>query len=321
MKDSIENIVRKFAEKAGFDLLGIAHFTILEEENKNLQKWVESGYSANMSYMSRNLDKKKDIRLILPSVKSVISLGYNYFSNPNYSKSNNFGKISRYATGEDYHHLLKDKVNIILSEIYQVFPELEFYLNIDSGPVMDKVWAVKAGLGWLGKNSNVINPKKGSWFFIATILTNLELQQSPSVKDLCGSCTKCIDACPTGAIVNDYIVDSNKCISYQTIENRGEIEGLKSDHFQNWIFGCDICQEVCPWNIKFQKETNEERFLFIETVTGEKICNNEVNLEEVLSMTQEKFSYRFRKSPVKRTKLKGLQRNAKFLTEKRIDDN
>ncbi|MBE2280636.1 MAG: tRNA epoxyqueuosine(34) reductase QueG [Ignavibacteriaceae bacterium] len=321
MQKLLENIVFNCAEKAGFDLVGIAQFTILEEENINLQKWIENGYSAGMGYMSRNLDVKKDVRLLLPSVKSVISLGYNYFSNPNYSESSNSGKISRYATGEDYHHLLKEKVNIILSEIYQVFPGFEYYLNIDSGPVMDKAWAVKAGLGWLGKNSNIINPKKGSWFFIATILTNLELKQSQPIRDLCGSCTKCIDACPTGAIVSGYVVDSKRCISYQTIENKGEIEALNNDHFKNWIFGCDICQEVCPWNIKFQKETNEDRFLFIETVTGQKISNNEINLDEVLKMTQEQFSYRFRKSPVKRTKLKGLQRNAKFLTEKRIDNN
>jgi len=297
-------IVIEKAKRIGFDLVGFAKAEELIGETENLKKWLELKYHGDMEYMERNLEKRNDVSKILPGVKSVISLALNYYTNEQYSNKKDKGKISRYAWGKDYHLIIWEKLEQLENELKEIDPEFESKSYVDTGPVMDKAWAVKAGLGWLGKHTNVINKEIGSWFFIATVFTNYEFEYSSVITDHCGSCTACIDACPTGAIVEEYLLDSGKCISYLTIENKKEIPDKFKDQFDNWIFGCDICQDVCPWNIKFAEATLNSGFL---------PKNKEINLSEITNMSEEEFRERFSDSPVKRTKLKGLKRNAIFV--------
>ena len=303
MKITNEIVVGK-AKQIGFDLVGFAKADKLIEETANLKKWLELKYHGDMEYMERNLEKRNDVSKVLPGVKSVISLAVNYYTNEQYSNQKDKGKISRYAWGKDYHLIIWEKLGQLENELKEIDPEFESKSYVDTGPVMDKAWAVKAGLGWLGKHTNVINKEIGSWFFIATVFTNYEFEYSSVITDHCGSCTACIDACPTGAIVEEYLLDSTKCISYLTIENKKEIRDKFKDQFDNWIFGCDICQDVCPWNIKFAEATLNSGFL---------PKNKEINLSEITNMSEEEFRERFSDSPVKRTKLKGLKRNAIFV--------
>ena len=303
MKITNEIVVGK-AKQIGFDLVGFAKADKLIEETANLKKWLELKYHGDMEYMERNIEKRNDVSKVLPGVKSVISLAVNYYTNEQYSNQKDKGKISRYAWGKDYHLIIWKKLGQLENELKEIDPEFESKSYVDTGPVMDKEWAVKAGLGWLGKHTNVINKEMGSWFFIATVFTNYEFEYSSIITDHCGSCTACIDACPTGAIVEEYLLDSTKCISYLTIENKKEIPDKFKDQFDNWIFGCDICQDVCPWNIKFAEATLNSGFL---------PKNKEINLSEITNMSEEEFRERFSESPVKRTKLKGLKRNAIFV--------
>jgi epoxyqueuosine reductase len=303
MKITNEIVVGK-AKQIGFDLVGFAKADKLIEETANLKKWLELKYHGDMEYMERNLEKRNDVSKVLPGVKSVISLAVNYYTNEQYSNQKDKGKISRYAWGKDYHLIIWEKLGQLENELKEIDPEFESKSYVDTGPVMDKAWAVKAGLGWLGKHTNVINKEMGSWFFIATVFTNYEFEYSSIITDHCGSCTACIDACPTGAIVEEYLLDSTKCISYLTIENKKEIPDKFKDQFDNWIFGCDICQDVCPWNIKFAEATLNSGFL---------PKNKEINLSEITNMSEDEFRERFSESPVKRTKLKGLKRNAIFV--------
>jgi epoxyqueuosine reductase len=303
MKITNEIVVGK-AKQIGFDLVGFAKADKLIEETANLKKWLELKYHGDMEYMERNLEKRNDVSKVLPGVKGVISLAVNYYTNEQYSNQKDKGKISRYAWGKDYHLIIWKKLGQLENELKEIDPEFESKSYVDTGPVMDKAWAVKAGLGWLGKHTNVINKEMGSWFFIATVFTNYEFEYSSIITDHCGSCTACIDACPTGAIVEEYLLDSTKCISYLTIENKKEIPDKFKDQFDNWIFGCDICQDVCPWNIKFAEATLNSGFL---------PKNKEINLSEITNMSEEEFRERFSESPVKRTKLKGLKRNAIFV--------
>ncbi|MHB8338287.1 MAG: tRNA epoxyqueuosine(34) reductase QueG [Ignavibacteriaceae bacterium] len=306
MKITNEIIAQK-AKSIGFDLVGFAKADELKEEINRLEEWLAKGYQAEMSYMGNNVDKRKDVSNILQNAKSVISLGLNYYHNIKFSNNPGTGKVSRYAWGKDYHLVIWGKLSRLESELKEIDNNFESKSYVDTGPVMDKVWAVKSGLGWMGKHTNLINKEFGSWFFIATIITNFEFDYAIPIPDFCGTCTACIDACPTGAIVNPYIVDSNKCISFLTIENKNEISDEFKGKFNNWIFGCDICQDVCPWNIKFSQETSSEDFNHPE--------NMELNLNEVLEISEEGFKSKFFNSPVKRTKLLGLKRNAKFLLQ------
>lgn len=297
-------IVIEKAMQLGFDLVGFAKADLLEEETKELKQWLDTGYHASMGYMEKNLHKRKNVKEILPNAKSVISLALNYYTSENYSNEKNIGKVSRYAWGKDYHLIIWQKLDEFETILKDIEPEFESLSYVDTGPVMDKVWAVRAGIGWMGKHTNIINPDYGSWFFIATLITNYEFDYSAIITDHCGTCIACIDACPTKAIVQEYVVDANKCISFQTIENKDEIPVELKGKFDNWIFGCDICQDVCPWNQKFSQQTWIKEFHPID---------KQLTYDEVIKLDGQTFKERFAESPIKRTKLKGLQRNARFL--------
>ncbi len=299
-------LVEELALRIGFDLVGFAKADMLNAESAQLQEWLSKGFQAGMTYMERNTDKRKDVREVFPDAKSVISLALNYYTPGRHSNSEDEGKISRYAWGRDYHLVIWEKLELFEKELMKLDPDFKSISYVDTGPVMDKAWAVRAGIGWQGKHSNVINPAIGSWFFIANIITNIEFSYSELITDHCGSCTACIDACPTKAIVEEYVVDSGKCISYLTIENKGEIPASFKDQFENWMFGCDICQDVCPWNVKFSESCEKEEFYPSEGKTG-------IKLSEVTEMSSGEFNRRFKESPVKRAKLSGLKRNALFI--------
>jgi iron-sulfur cluster binding protein, putative len=304
MKIANRNVI-ELAHKLGFSLIGFSKAETLETEIKKLKSWLDKGYNSGMSYMERNIDKREDVTLILPEAESVISLGTNYYLDENFSEDETKGKISRYAWGKDYHSILWEKLGKFIAELKSIDNMFEAKSYVDTGAVMDKAWAVKGGIGWQGKNSNVINRTIGSWFFISTVITNYKFEYSTLINDFCGSCTACIDACPTGAIVDEYVIDSNKCISYQTIENKNGIDEALKGKFSNWIFGCDICQDVCPWNKKFAVQTEDEMFVPLKK-------NKELLYDEIETMTDAEFNLKFSESPIKRAKLKGLKRNAVF---------
>jgi epoxyqueuosine reductase len=303
MKLTNEIVIQK-AKTVGFNLIGFAKAEILGQESEHLKKWLQKNYQAGMDYMERNFDKRIDVKKILPEAKSVISLGLNYYTPDEYSNQKNNGKVSRYAWGKDYHLIIWAMLDELEEELKKVDSAFESISYVDTGPVMDKAWAVRAGIGWLGKHTNVINREIGSWFFIANIITNYEFNYSDQIPDFCGTCTACIDACPTDAIVQEYVIDSNRCISYLTIENKNEISEEFKGKFDNWIFGCDICQDVCLWNQKFLVKTLIKDFY---------PQNKELKLDEVLGLNEENFKEKFKISPIKRAKLSGLKRNASFL--------
>ncbi len=306
--NEIKELVIRKAHQLGFDLVGFSEYTKLDEETDKLEKWLGMGYQAGMEYMQKNQEKKRDIKKIFPDAKSIISLGYNYYTPHKHSNNKSNGKISRYAWGKDYHLIIWEKLSILEKYLKETISEFDSKSYVDTGPVMDKVWAVKSGIGWMGKHSNVINRNSGSWFFIATLITDFPFPQSDALPDYCGNCTACIDACPTDAIVSDYVVDSNKCISYLTIENKNDIPLEFKNKFDNWLFGCDICQDVCPWNKKFSVVTSDNQ---LNPNNG----RTEFPLNEIIDMSQEDFKNIFSGSPIKRAKLKGLKRNARFILQ------
>ena len=300
-----EQITSK-AKELGFDLIGFTKYQLLSNETQLLEEWLKKGYQSGMNYMDRNTDKRKDVSQILENCKSIISLGMNYYVDEEFDKDENCGKVSRYAWGKDYHLIIWEKLDRLIEFIKALDPSFQAKSYVDTGPVMDKAWAVKSGLGWQGKHSNIINKEIGSWFFIANILTNQRFENyNKPIEDFCGTCTACIDACPTKAIVQDYVVDANKCISYLTIENKNIIPDEFIGKFENWIFGCDICQDVCPWNIKFAEETFLNEFKNIE--------NKIISFTEIKDMENRQFKSKFEGSPILRAKLKGLKRNSEFL--------
>jgi epoxyqueuosine reductase len=303
MKITNEIAVQK-AKAVGFDLIGFAKADTLEKESEQLRIWLDNNYQAGMDYMERNFDKRKNVRQILPDAKSLISLGLNYYTSEEYSNQKDEGKISRYAWGKDYHLIIWSMLDELESELKKIDPSFESISYVDTGPVMDKAWAVRAGIGWLGKHTNVINREIGSWFFIANIITNYEFDYSEQIPDFCGTCTACVDACPTNAIIQEYAVDANKCISYLTIENKNKISEQFKGKFDNWLFGCDICQDVCPWNQKFLVETLIKDF---------HPQNKELKLDDLLDLNEDEFKAKFQTSPIKRAKLAGIKRNANFL--------
>ncbi len=300
-------IVEEKVKQLGFSLVGFSEASKLNVETENLAKWLGKEYQSNMGYMERNFEKRKNVREILPNAKSVISLGLNYFVKGKHSEDSTKGKVSRFAWGKDYHFIIWDKLDELIKSLMSIDENFDAKSYVDTGPVMDKAWAVRSGLGWQGKHSNIINPKIGSWFFIATIITNYNFSVSKIVTDHCGKCTACIDACPTDAIVEPYVVNANRCISNLTIENKGDIPKEFKNKFDGWIFGCDICQEVCPWNQRFSTATKIDEF-----TNGE---NREIELQSVSELTNSTFKNKYVTSPIFRAKAKGLKRNAEFLLE------
>lgn len=307
MKITNQIVIEK-AKELGFSLVGFAKAIALEDEFIKLNEWLDAGYNAGMQYMQRNTDKRFDVKNILPNAKSVISLAVNYYTKSRHEEKPGYGKVSRYAWGKDYHLIIWDKLELLEEELKNIDPNFECMTYVDTGPVMDKAWAVKSGIGWMGKHSNVITREMGSWIFLATVITNHEFDYNNAIPDYCGSCTKCIDACPTEAIVKNYVVDSNKCISYLTIENKNDIPEKFKGKFNNWLFGCDICQDVCPWNNKFSAPALDSSF--------KNNGNKEINLDEMIQMDEPGFKERFEESPIKRPKLHGMKRNALFLKNK-----
>jgi len=270
-----------------------------------LQLWLAKGFQAGMVWMNRNAEQRADPSRVLPGARSIISVAMNYYTNTPHRDDPSVGKISRYAWGDDYHDILTPRLEKLLTWLRQEFPGVEGKVYADTGPMMDKVWAQRAGIGWEGKHTNVITRELGSWIFLGEIITTLDLAPDEPATDHCGTCTLCIEACPTGAIVEPYVVDSNLCLSYLTIEHRGEVTGEVASQFEGWIYGCDVCQDVCPWNRKFSEETSEEGF----APHAENIAPK---LLEWKSMSVEEFRERFRGSPVKRAKHEGLMRNIRL---------
>jgi len=299
-------LIKDEAKRLGFLSCGISKAEFLEEEAPRLEKWLNQNMHGQMSYMENHFDKRLDPTLLVPDSKSVISLLLNYFPS-DYQKDENAPKISKYAYGQDYHHVIKKKLKELQEYISEEIGEVHGRAFVDSAPVLDKAWAAKSGLGWIGKNSNLLTQKVGSFYFIAELIIDLELDYDTPVTDHCGTCTACIDACPTQAIVNPYVVDGSKCISYFTIELKEEIPTEYKGQFDNWMFGCDVCQDVCPWN-RFSKPHNEPLF----NPKPELLEMTKKDWEEI---TQEVFSKVFQKSAVKRTKFSGLNRNIQFLKD------
>lgn len=288
----------------GFQYCGIAKAEFLEEEAPRLEQWLHQGRHGRMDYMANHFDMRLDPRLLVEGAKSVVTLLYNYYPEKEISQPTGL-KISKYAYGEDYHFVIKNKLKILLNHIREEIGEVNGRAFVDSAPVMERAWAKKSGSGWVGKNSLLLNKDQGSFFFLAELIIDLELEYDGPVKDYCGSCTKCLDACPTDAITEPYVVDGSKCISYFTIELKEEIPVEMQGKFKNWIFGCDICQDVCPWN-RFSKPAREPAFYPHPDL--EKMGN-----EDWKEITEEIFSKLFKKSAVKRTKYEGLKKNIKFV--------
>jgi len=290
----------------GFNKVGIVGAESLEDEGRQLKEWLARGHHGEMSWMARDVHKRISPHEIFPQARSVVVVALNYFTPYQHQQTPATGKVSRYAWGDDYHDVVKEKLLSLLSWIKEQEPRAEGKVCVDIQPTMDKAWAVRAGLGWLGKHSNVITPEYGSWVFIGELLLNLELEHDRErIEDHCGTCTLCIDACPTAAITEPYVVDSNKCISYATIELRAPELPAEMD-LAGWFYGCDVCQDVCPWN-RFEEATSETRFAPREG-------NVDVDLDDVLELTPESYAARYRGSAMKRAKLAGLQRNARTLS-------
>lgn len=301
--------VLDLAGELEFDLVGFSKAEKLDEEVVHLKKWLGKNYQASMKYMERNIDKREDVSNILRDAKSVISLGMNYYKDEEFPDEKESGKISRYAWGRDYHYVIWEKLDQFVAGLKKMDFEFEAKTYVDTGPVMDKAWAIRSGIGWLGKHTNVINREIGSWFFIANIINNYEFDYNEPIADYCGSCTACLEACPTNAIVDEYIVDSNKCISFLTIENKEEtIPDGFSGKFDDWIFGCDICQDVCPWNKKSSKPSSIKYF---------EPKYKTINIDEIFSMSNRSFKEIFSDSPISRAKLKGILRNGSFLKSRK----
>lgn len=298
-------IIKKKATELGFGFCGISRAGFLEEEAPRLDDWLKRNYQGEMAWMANHFDKRLDPTRLVPGAKSVISVLLNYYPSERLPEGEKDLKISKYAYGVDYHYVLKDKLKELLDYIRDEIGEVDGRAFVDSAPVMDKVWAKKSGLGWVGKHSNLLNRETGSFFFLGELICDLDLEPDGPVGDYCGTCTACIDACPTDAIVAPYVVDGSKCISYYTIELKEAMPAEAKGKMGNWIFGCDICQDVCPWN-RFSKPHNTAEF------------NIKPELKELAmagwkEITTEVFRKVFKDSPVKRTKLKGLERNINFV--------
>lgn len=306
--DSPTQIVKKLAATCGFNYCGIAKAVPLDEDARRLESWLNQGMNGTMHYMENHFDLRVNPQKLVPGAESVITLLLNYF--PALSPPTDSPKVSRYAWGNDYHEIIRGKLNFFLQEMRDKIGEVNGRGFVDSAPVLERTWAQRSGLGWVGKNGNLLTKKSGSFFFIATLIVDLKLEyDDPFAKDFCGSCRKCIDACPTDAIQENKVINGSKCISYFTIELKDMlIPDEMKDKFQNWMFGCDICQEVCPWN-RFSTPTQEQDFEPIPEILN-------FSTQDWEALTEESFKKIFRKSPLKRSKFNGIQRNLKFIHPK-----
>jgi epoxyqueuosine reductase len=311
MSDDITHKIKKKALELGFDKVGVTPAVPLPVEREHFEEWLNLGYQGAMQWMEREPEKRADPTILFPGARSMVVVALNYYTPHAHENSDEAGKVSRYAWGDDYHDVVGDKLRELLAFAKSLDPAIDGKACVDTAPIMDKAWAVRAGLGWIGKHSNVITREFGSWFFIGEVLLNVELDfDTEIVPDHCGNCTACIDACPTDAIVQPFVVDSNRCISYATIELRTpELPPQVAENLNGWLYGCDICQDVCPWN-RFQQETEETRF---EPRTG----NVNADISGILALSPETYAERFRRSAMKRTKLAGLQRNARALKKEK----
>ena len=305
--EEYSKIIKEEAKRLGFLFCGFSKATFLEKEAPHLENWLKNGQHGKMSYMERNFDKRLDPRLLVEGAKSVVSLAYNYYT-PEVQEDPEAPKISKYAYGVDYHFVIKDKLKLLLQFIQDHIGEVNGRAFVDSAPVLDKAWAEKAGFGWVGKHSLLISKSQGSFFFLCELIIDLELEYDNTIAtDHCGTCTRCIDACPTDALsLSGKVVDANKCISYLTIELKDDIPKEFSGLMEDWMFGCDICQTVCPWN-KFSTPHNEPLFNPHPDLLA-------MTKKDWLEITEETFQTVFKKSAVKRAKYAGLKRNIDFLT-------
>ena len=303
-------ITQKIKNKAldlGFSFVGISKAEFLDKEARQLESWLKNNFHGKMSYMENYFDKRTDPRLLIDDAKSVITVLQNYYTEQKQA-DRNAPKISKYALGKDYHIVIREKLNELYDYILEEVGDVSARGFVDSAPVMDKAWAERSGLGWIGKHTNLINKEQGSYFFIGELIIDLELETDGPIKDYCGTCTKCIDACPTDAIVQPYLVDGSKCISYLTIELKDElIPNEFKGKMDNWMFGCDVCQEVCPWN-RFSLQHTESWFS-----ANPKVLKMKKN--EWKELSEDVFQEYFKKSALKRTKYKGVKRNIKFLSD------
>jgi len=304
--ESYTHIVKSTAKELGFEYCGIAKAQKLNEDAVRLETWLRRGFHGSMQYMEKYFDLRVDPTLLVPGAKSVITLMLNYF--PSQQQKNTAPKISKYAFGKDYHEVIKSKLNNLLFILQEKVGEIHGRGFVDSAPVLERTWAQRSGLGWIGRNGNLITKQQGSFFFIATLITDLELlYDDPFVKDYCGSCRRCIDACPTNAILDNKVINGSNCISYFTIELKDMlIPDEMKGKFQNWMFGCDICQDVCPWN-RFSKPAAEAAFTPVPEILN-------LSTKEWENITEETFKNIFKESPLKRAKFKGIQRNLKFIS-------
>ncbi|HST50442.1 MAG TPA: tRNA epoxyqueuosine(34) reductase QueG [Pyrinomonadaceae bacterium] len=302
--------IKRRALELGFHKVGVVRAEALTQERARLEEWLARGLQAGMEWMARGIERRTDPRELLSGARSVVAVALNYFTPYEHSDDAATGKISRYAWGDDYHDVLGEKLKALLAFVKELAPEAEGRVCVDAQPSMDKAWATRAGLGWIGKHTNLITRDYGSWVFLGELLLDIELEYDAArEEDHCGTCSLCIEACPTGAIVEPYLLDSTRCISYATIELRDDaLPREVADNLEGWLYGCDICQDVCPWN-RFEQPTGETRF---EPREG----SVNAGLEEIAGLTHEAYVERFRRSPVKRAKLAGLQRNARTLLER-----
>jgi len=297
--------IKDWCSKLGFDYCGIAKAVKLDDDARRLEAWLTAGMHGSMQYMENYFDLRIDPAKIVPGAKSVITLLLNYY--PSQTQINTAPKIAKYAYGQDYHEVIRAKLKELLSMIREEIGEINGRGFVDSAPVLERSWATRSGLGWIGKNGNLLNKQSGSFFFIATLIVDLELEyDDPYAKDYCGSCRRCIEACPTDAILENKVVDGSKCISYFTIELKDALlpDAMK-DKFANWMFGCDVCQDVCPWN-SFSKPHNEKQFTPLSQVLN-------FSTHDWEELTEESFKHIFKNSPLKRRKFEGIKRNLKFI--------